>query len=177
VTSTSPPTQAKDDAHEPSIQLRVNGEERVCIDGGKTLGEWLRHDLGLTGTKLSCEQGLCGACGVLLDGAITGACSVLMCDVDGCDIVTVEGLADGPRLHPVQQAFLQCRGFQCGYCTPGMVMSAVALLAESDQPSDDEIDSHFEGNLCRCTGYVAIRASVKYAATLLQEERRGGKHP
>lgn len=163
-----------DDDREASIRVRVNGEQRVCFDGGKTLGDWLRNDLGLTATKLSCEQGLCGACGVLVDGAITGACSVLMCDIDGCDVITVEGLRDGARLHPVQQAFLQCRGFQCGYCTPGMVMSAVALLAESKQPSDDEIDSHFEGNLCRCTGYVAIRESVKHAAMLLQQERQGG---
>lgn len=173
MTLSPPPTSAS--GRDPVIQVRVNGERHVCDDGGKTLGNWLRHDLGLTATKLSCEQGLCGACGVLVDGAITGACSVLMCDVDGCDVVTVEGLGDSGRLHAVQQAFLQCRGFQCGYCTPGMVMSTVALLAESTDPSDEEIDSHFEGNLCRCTGYVAIRESVRRAAILLQQEKRGDR--
>jgi aerobic-type carbon monoxide dehydrogenase small subunit (CoxS/CutS family) len=173
---TSAPPRASGDADlQAPIRLRVNGEQRVCADGAKTLGEWLRRDLDLTATKLSCEQGFCGACSVLVDGAVTGACSVLMCDLDGCDVLTVEGLGDGARLHPVQQAFLQCRGFQCGYCTPGMVMSAVALLAESEQPSDDEIDRHFEGNLCRCTGYVAIRQSVRQAAMLFQHERRGGQ--
>jgi aerobic carbon-monoxide dehydrogenase small subunit len=151
------------------VRLYVNGVEHDAPGGSaRQLGAWLREDLGLTGTKLSCEQGFCGACSVLVDGELTSACSVLVADVDGAEVVTVEGLATGDELHPVQQAFLDERGFQCGFCTPGMVVAAVALLSEKPSPSDVEIRSHFEGNLCRCTGYAAIQAAVRRAAIALE---------
>jgi len=144
--------------------LTVNGEPHTFAAPAGALVDALRDRLGLTGPKLSCGGGFCGACTVLVDGDAASACSVLVADLDGAAVTTVEGLADGDRLHPVQQAFAEQAGFQCGYCTPGMIMTTVALLAEKPDPTHAEIAEHFEGNLCRCTGYAAIAAAVRSAA-------------
>ncbi|MBB5786133.1 (2Fe-2S)-binding protein [Jiangella mangrovi] len=152
--------------------LTVNGRECTFAAPSAALVDVLRDELGLTGPKLSCGQGFCGACTVLVDGAAASSCSVLVADLDGSDVTTVEGLADGDRLHPVQRAFAEQSGFQCGYCTPGMVMTTVALLAEHPDPTDAEIAAYFEGNLCRCTGYAAIAAAVRTAVRTAGEVRR-----
>lgn len=144
--------------------VTVNGEAHAFAAPAGALVDALRDRLGLTGPKLSCGTGFCGACTVLIDGDAASACSVLVADLDGSSVTTIEGLADGDRLHPVQRAFAEQSGFQCGYCTPGMIMTTVALLAENPDPTDAEIAEHFEGNLCRCTGYAAIAAAVRAAA-------------
>ncbi len=135
------------------------------------LVHWLRESLGLTGTHVGCDTAQCGACTVLLDGQAIKSCSLLAVQACGRQVTTVEGLArPGDALHPVQEAFIACHGLQCGFCTPGMLMSATALLAQNPQPREAEIVQALEGNLCRCTGYVNIVAAVKQAATLLQPE-------
>lgn len=142
----------------------VNGrlvERRVLVR--VTAAEFLRDDLRLTGTKVSCELQVCGACTVLVDGQPVSACSLLACDLDGRAVTTIEGLADGTRLHPVQQAFCDQNAFQCGFCTPGFVMMAVALLDEQPDADDDTIREWLDGNLCRCTGYAPIEAAVRQA--------------
>jgi aerobic-type carbon monoxide dehydrogenase small subunit (CoxS/CutS family) len=147
------------------VRLTVNGEPHEVAPGSPhTLVDLLRDRLRLTGTKLSCGGGFCGACTVLVGGVAESACSVLVGDLDGMDVVTVEGLADGEVLHPVQAAFVEELGFQCGYCTPGMIMTTVALLHEAGEPTDAEIRQYFEGNVCRCTGYGSIVAAVRRAA-------------
>ena len=148
------------------IDLTVNGEARrvQCADN-TLLVDLIRDDLGLTGTHVGCDTSQCGCCTVLIDGRPAKACATLAVSVEGRAVSTIEGLkgADG-GLHPVQQAFVECHGLQCGFCTPGMVMSACALLASNPTPSDDEIVHALEGNLCRCTGYVNIVESVRRAA-------------
>ncbi|KPF44726.1 carbon monoxide dehydrogenase [beta proteobacterium AAP51] len=135
------------------------------------LVHWLRESLGLTGTHVGCDTAQCGACTVLLDGQAIKSCSLLAVQARGRQVTTVEGLArPGGALHPVQEAFIACHGLQCGFCTPGMLMSTTALLAQNPQPGEAEIVQALEGNLCRCTGYVNIVAAVKQAATLLQQE-------
>jgi aerobic carbon-monoxide dehydrogenase small subunit len=124
----------------------------------------LRERLGLTGTNVGCDTTSCGACTVLLDGESVKSCTVLGVQADGHEVTTIEGLAEDGRMHPVQQAFHEQHGLQCGYCTPGMVMAAVSLLRESPDPSEEEIRTALEGNLCRCTGYVNIVKAVRQAA-------------
>jgi carbon-monoxide dehydrogenase small subunit len=136
----------------------------------RTLLEVLREDLGLTGTKEGCGLGECGACTVLMDGRAINSCLVLAAEADGREITTIEGLADGDRLHPIQQAFVDHGGLQCGFCTPGMIMSAKALLDKNPHPTEEEIKQGITGNLCRCTGYTKIIESIKAAA-----EKMGGK--
>ncbi len=146
------------------ITLRVNGEPRpVAVAANRTLLEVLREDLGLTGTKHGCDLGECGACTILLDGESALACLVLAIEAQGREICTVEGLAEGGRLHPLQQAFAELGAAQCGYCTPGMLMSAQALLEEQPLASRDEIRAGLAGNLCRCTGYEKILDAVALA--------------
>ena len=147
------------------VTLQVNAASyQVEIEADRTLLSVLRGELGLTGSKEGCDDSECGACMVLLDGRPVNSCSYLAMQVDGRQVTTVEGLAAGTTLHPLQQAFLDQGGVQCGFCTPGMLISATALLATNPDPTDDEIRAGLSGNLCRCTGYVGIVAAVRSAA-------------
>ena len=147
------------------IELTVNGEPREAdVWAGESLLFALRERLGLPGSKNACEQGECGSCSVLLDGTLVCACLVLAAQADGHDVVTVEGLAEAELLHPVQEAFVEAGAVQCGFCTPGLVVATVDLLARTPQPSDDEIREALAGNLCRCTGYAKIFDAVRLAA-------------
>ena len=146
------------------IVLTVNGSRReIAVAPWTTLLDLLREELHLTGTKKGCDHGQCGACTVLVDGKRINACLTLAAMKDGCDITTVEGLAEGDRLHPVQQAFIDQDAFQCGYCTPGQICSAVGLIRERRAHSDDEIRELMSGNLCRCGCYPNIVAAVRQA--------------
>jgi aerobic carbon-monoxide dehydrogenase small subunit len=147
------------------ISLRINGEEHEadCWEGESLLFA-LREKLGFAGAKNACEQGECGSCSVLLDGTLVCACLVLAAQADGHAVTTVEGLAEGDELHAVQQAFVATGAVQCGFCTPGLVMTTVDLLRGNAAPSDDEIREALSGNLCRCTGYAKIFAAVRLAA-------------
>ena len=147
------------------IRLTVNGElHEVEVPTYRTLLDCLRYDLGLTGSKEACGVGVCGACTVLLDGKMISSCIALAVFADGREVTTVEGLAEDERLHPVQQAFMDAGGFQCGICTPGQVVAAKALLDAIPNPSDAEIREWMLGNLCRCTGYYTIVESIRAAA-------------
>ncbi len=147
------------------IRLTINGtEHQLDIPARRLLVDCLRYDLGLTGTKEGCSVGVCGACTVLIDGEMAASCITLTVAVDGAQITTIEGIAQDGRLHPVQQAFIDHGGFQCGICTPGQVMAAKALLDENPSPTEDEIKAWMMGNLCRCTGYYGILNSVAAAA-------------
>ena len=158
------------------MRLTVNGEERELVfDEYKTLLEILREDLALTGTKHGCELGECGACAVLLDGEPVVSCLVLALECAGRRVDTVEGLARGPELHPLQAAFADLGGAQCGYCTPGMLMTAKALLDAEPSPSRARIAEALSGVLCRCTGYQQIFESVEEAAKRLVVERAEAK--
>ena len=147
------------------LQLVVNGNAVTTeVEPATLLVELLRGPLGLTGTHVGCDTSQCGACTVLLDGQAVKSCAMLAVQAQGRAVTTIEGLAKNGTLHPVQEAFIACHGLQCGFCTPGMVMSAVCLLSQKPRPSDDEIADALEGNLCRCTGYVNIVAAVQQAA-------------
>jgi carbon-monoxide dehydrogenase small subunit len=147
------------------VLLTVNGD-RLEADawGGESLLTTLRDRLGLPGSKNACEQGECGSCSVLLDGTLVCSCLVLAAQADGHEVVTVEGLADGSRLHAVQEAFAQAGAVQCGFCTPGLVVAATDLLRRNADPTEDEIREALSGNLCRCTGYQKILDAVRLAA-------------
>jgi aerobic carbon-monoxide dehydrogenase small subunit len=147
------------------ITCNVNGEEHtVLADTRDTLLALLRDRLALTGTKEGCSNGNCGTCTVLLDGAAVNACLVLALETPGCDIVTIEGLSDGAALHPIQQALVDFGGTQCGFCTPGIVLSAKALLDENSRPTNEDIRQALAGNLCRCTGYGKIVEAIAAVA-------------
>ena len=147
------------------IRLTVNGRtHEVDAPASRTLLDCLRYDLGLTGSKEGCGVGVCGACTVLLDGRMISSCIALAVFAEGREVTTVEGLAEDERLHPVQQAFIDYGGFQCGICTPGQVVAAKALLDENPDPSEAEIREWMLGNLCRCTGYYKIVESIRAAA-------------
>jgi len=147
------------------IRLTVNGTaHELEVPSHRTLLDCLRYDLGLTGSKEGCGVGVCGACTVLLDGKMISSCIALAAFADSREVTTVEGLAQAERLHPVQQAFVDAGGFQCGICTPGQVVSAKALLDANPNPSDAEIREWMVGNLCRCTGYYKIIESIRAAA-------------
>ncbi len=147
------------------VRMTVNGdEEELAVPARTTLAEMIREQLDLTGTHLGCEHGVCGACTVLLDGAAVRSCLVLAAQADGHEVTTVEGLRDGDALHRVQQAFVDAGAVQCGFCTPGLVVSTAALLERVASPSDDEIREALSGNLCRCTGYAKIFDAVRLAA-------------
>ncbi len=151
------------------VALTVNGEARdVVFAGYKTLLEVLREDLGLTGTKHGCELGECGACAVLMDGAPVLSCLVLGVACAGADVTTIEGVADGPALHPLQAAFADHGAAQCGYCTPGIILTARHLLEHHPRPTRDQIAQALSGNLCRCTGYLQIFDAVEAAARELR---------
>ncbi|MEK7878436.1 MAG: (2Fe-2S)-binding protein [candidate division NC10 bacterium] len=155
------------------LSLRVNGEPReVWAPVHKTLLEVLREEMGLTGTKHGCELGECGTCTVLVDGVPVLSCLALPVECQGREILTVEGMAEAGRLHPLQQAFAELGAAQCGYCTPGILLTAQALLAETPKPTRDQVKEALAGNLCRCTGYTKILDAVELAALRMERERR-----
>ncbi|MGI8755669.1 MAG: (2Fe-2S)-binding protein [Acidimicrobiales bacterium] len=153
------------------IHVTVNGNEHdTDVEPRLLLVHYLRDALGLTGTNVGCDTSSCGACTVHLDGEAVKSCTVLAVQADGTEITTIEGMATDGELHPMQEAFRQCHGLQCGYCTPGMVMAATSLLAEHPDPSESEVREGLEGNLCRCTGYQNIVASVLSCAAREKQE-------
>jgi carbon-monoxide dehydrogenase small subunit len=152
-----------------AIQLSVNGvEQQRVVESRRSLVDFLREDLGLTGTHVGCEHGVCGACTVLVNGRTTRACLMFAVQADGAEILTIEGLADGEQLHPLQEAFWTHHGLQCGFCTPGMLLTALELLRECPDPSEEETRAALSGNLCMCTGYVNIVRAVRAAAEAMR---------
>ena len=157
------------------IKITLNGKSMSLeIPAHRLLLDLLRDEIGLTGTKEGCGTGDCGACTVLLNGRPVNSCLILSGELDGADIVTIEGLKIGPEFHPVQKAFIQDGGAQCGYCTPGMLMMSKALLDENLNPTEEEIRFTLSGNLCRCTGYAKIIQAVQDAATELRRMKAAG---
>lgn len=155
-----------------SIELTVNGNAVARnVENQTLLVELLRTELGLTGTHVGCDTSQCGCCTVLIDGQAAKSCTVLAVQADGRAVTTIEGLGRTDALHPIQQAFVDCHGLQCGFCTPGMVMATAGLLAQVPDPSEEQIVEALDGNLCRCTGYVNIVAAVRQAARALAAER------
>jgi carbon-monoxide dehydrogenase small subunit len=151
------------------ISVTVNGKTyEKEVEPRTLLVHFLRDVLGLTGTNIGCETSLCGACTVMMDGEAVKSCTQLAVQADGSQIMTIEGLAENGKLHPLQEGFWEKHGLQCGYCTPGMIMSAYGLLKQNPSPSEDEIRHGLEGNLCRCTGYHNIVKAVQYAAEQMQ---------
>ena len=158
------------------VAFRVNGDDQqVRVEARKTLSDVIRDDVGLTGTHLGCEHGVCGACTVLVDGEPARSCLMFAAQAEGTEITTIEGLA-GPdgSLHPIQQAMMDAHGFQCAFCAPGFLMSAVALLDDNPQPTTAEIREELSGNLCRCTGYQSIVAGGERAVEIMSSETNGG---
>ncbi len=157
------------------IEITLNGKKTTLeVPAHRLLLDLLRDEIGLTGTKEGCGTGDCGACTVLLNGRPVNSCLILSGELDGADIVTIEGLKIGPEFHPVQKAFIQDGGAQCGYCTPGMLMMSKALLDENLNPTEEEIRFALSGNLCRCTGYAKIIQAVQDAATELRRMKAAG---
>ncbi len=153
------------------VRITINGRLReVAVPANRTLLDLLREDLDLTGTKHGCGEGDCGACTVLLDGEPVNACLVLAAEAEGRDVTTIEGLADGSLLHPVQQAFVDAGAVQCGYCTPGMVLVAAALVARCPSPTESDVRRAISGNFCRCTGYQKIVEAVLAAAARVHRD-------
>jgi len=152
------------------VAMRINGREYSGMVEPRTLlVNFIRDDLSLTGAHIGCDTGQCGACTIMMNGRTVKSCMVLAVQAQGADILTVEGLAEGDKLHPIQKAFRQNHGLQCGYCTPGLLMSSLFLLQRNPNPTEDEIRRGIEGNLCRCTGYVNVVKSIKAAAKNMQE--------
>ena len=157
------------------VRLKVNGaDHELDIPARRLLIDCIRYDIGLTGTKESCSVGVCGACAVLVDGEMYASCITLAVAVDGAEITTIEGIAENGNLHPIQQAFIDYGGFQCGICTPGQVIAAKSLLAENPTPTEDEIKEYMMGNLCRCTGYYGILNSIAAAAETMNKAAGSG---
>ena len=153
------------------ITLRVNGVERSAeVADHRLLVDFLREELGLTGAKVACGYGICGSCSVLMDGQVIKSCITLAAQADGAEVRTAEGLSGLDQLHAVQRAFMVDGGFQCGYCTPGFIVGAVALLQKNPDPSEADIRTGLAGHLCRCTGYVGIVRAVQNAARAMKEE-------
>jgi len=151
--------------------MTVNGRSVAAeVEPRTLLVHYLREQLNLTGTHIGCETGYCGACTVMLDGSTVKSCTMLVVQADGANITTIEGLAQNGQLHPVQEGFWERHGLQCGYCTPGMIMSAVGLLEDNPNPTEAEIRHGIEGNLCRCTGYHNIVRAIEYAAAKMRGE-------
>ena len=153
------------------INVKLNGQAHEAdVEPRLLLVHLIRDVVGLTGTHIGCETSICGACTVHLNGAAVKSCTVLAVQADGAEITTIEGLAQNGKLHAVQEGFWECHGLQCGYCTPGMIMASCALLKDNPTPTESEIRHGLEGNLCRCTGYQNIVASVQYAAEKLKNQ-------
>src|ERR1043166_2457607 len=147
------------------LSIKINGVEQVHeVEPRLLLVHLLRDIANLTGTHIGCETSICGACTVMLNGSAVKSCTVLAVQADGADVLTIEGMAQGEKLHPIQEAFLECHGLQCGYCTPGIILSAHQLLLRNPKPTENEIRHAIDGNLCRCTGYQHIVDSVQSAA-------------
>jgi carbon-monoxide dehydrogenase small subunit len=158
------------------IRFTINGhEQEISVQPHETLIELIRERLGLTGTKKSCDMQVCGACTVLLDGRPVSACTMLAFEARNASLLTIEGMAQGDTLHPIQEAFIEHSGFQCGFCTPGMILATQALLDENPTPSEDEIKHYMRGNICRCTGYKRILESIMAASQRLTGVS-GGRH-
>ena len=158
--------------HGHNVHVTINGEAHEGhVEPRLLLSDFIRHEAGLTGTHVGCEHGVCGACTVLLEGAPARSCLMFAVQADGASIETVESLADGETLHPLQEAFRRQHGLQCGYCTPGILMTLKPFLAANPAPSDAEIRQSLSGNLCRCTGYQQIVAAVRLAAATLRGEQ------
>jgi carbon-monoxide dehydrogenase small subunit len=156
------------------ISIRVNGTEHTHeVEPRLLLVHFLRDAIGLTGTHIGCETSICGACTVMLNDIAVKSCTVLAVQADGADVLTIEGLAQGETLHPIQEAFWECHGLQCGFCTPGMILSAHQLLMRNPRPTEDKIRHAIDGNLCRCTGYQHIVDSVQYAAKQMGRKTTG----
>lgn len=154
------------------ITLTVNGQKRRALaEPRMLLSDFVRHELGLTGTHVGCEHGVCGACSIRVDGEVVRSCLMFAVQADGSTVETIEGMASGSTLHPIQEAFREEHGLQCGFCTPGMVLTTERLLEENPEPTEPEIREYLTGNVCRCTGYQGIVASVKCAAQKLASER------
>ena len=155
-----------------TVQFAVNGTPVSAeVEDQQLLVEVLRDTLGLTGTHVGCDTSQCGACTVLVDGQAVKSCTMLAVQAAGTQVSTVEGMGSADALGPIQQAFVDCHGLQCGFCTPGMIMATAGLLAETPNPTDDQIVHALEGNLCRCTGYVNIVAAVKQASAVMAGEQ------
>ena len=155
-----------------TISVTVNGQSQAAeVESRLLLVHFIREQLSLTGTHIGCDTSSCGACTVLLDGKAVKSCTLFAVQADGCNVETIEGVADGGQLHPLQEGFWEKHGLQCGYCTPGMIMSAKALLAKNPNPTEEEIRQGISGNLCRCTGYMKIVEAIQYAAEKLREQQ------
>ncbi len=166
-------TDSVDDRPSIAVRLRVNGREvGLDIEPRETIAFVLRERMGLTGAKVSCDAQVCGACTVLVNDRSVSGCTYLAIDADGANVETVEGLATNGVLTPVQQAFIDCGAFQCGYCTPGMIMAATELLRGNPRPSRTDVIEHLEGNICRCTGYEPIVSAVLRASGQVEGEER-----
>jgi aerobic carbon-monoxide dehydrogenase small subunit len=153
-----------------TVHVRVNGEPRSAdVEARLLLAHFLRQSLGLTGTHLGCDTTSCGACAVLVNGTPVKSCTMLAVQAQGAEITTVEGVAQGGQLHPIQQAFHEEHGLQCGFCTPGMMLTSVALLAENPSPTDEDVRWAISGQICRCTGYQNIVKAVQNAARVMRE--------
>jgi carbon-monoxide dehydrogenase small subunit len=156
------------------ITVTINGEQQTrTVEARTLLVHFIRENLGLTGTHIGCDTTTCGACTVSIDGEAVKSCTVFAVQADGATIETVEGLAAGGKLHPLQEGFWEKHGLQCGFCTPGMLMSARSLLVRNPSPSEDEIRHGISGNLCRCTGYNKIVEAIQYAADKLRADEKG----
>lgn len=156
------------------IQLNVNGiSYEAAVEPSMTLLDALREELHITGVKKGCDEGDCGACTVLLDGKTVASCTYLAVMAEGKEIITIEGVKQGDLLHPMQQAFIDAFAVQCGFCTPGMILSAIALLSENPKPSEEEIRDYLRGNLCRCTGYIKIIDAINLAAEKMAQQVSG----
>jgi carbon-monoxide dehydrogenase small subunit len=154
------------------ISLNINGHvHNVEVEDRALLADVLRDNLKLTGTHVGCDTSQCGCCTILMNGDAVKSCAMLAVQANGAQITTIEGLANGPVLHPIQVAFSNCHALQCGFCTPGMIMATAGLLANNPQPTDAQIHEGLAGNLCRCTGYINIVESVKQAAKVMQEKQ------
>jgi carbon-monoxide dehydrogenase small subunit len=164
------------------ISIRINGEEHTReVEPRVLLVHFLRDAVGLTGTHIGCETSICGACTVMLNDTAVKSCTVLAVQADGAEVLTIEGLAQGEKLHPIQEAFWECHGLQCGFCTPGMILTVHQLLMRNPQPTESEIRHAIDGNLCRCTGYQHIVDAVQYAAKAIRrrpvDKRQGKEQP
>jgi len=154
------------------VTIKVNGKNQTkTVEDRTLLVNFLRDELKLTGTHVGCDTSQCGCCTVHVNGRALKSCTLLAAQVNGAEVVTIEGMAKNGKLHPIQRAFSECHGLQCGFCTPGMIMATAGLLKDNPNPTDEEIYRGLEGNLCRCTGYINIVKAVKMSAKLL----RGGK--
>ena len=152
------------------VTLKVNGvRQSKTVEDRTLLVNFLRDALGLTGTHVGCDTSQCGCCTIQLNGRTVKSCTMLAAQADGADVVTIEGMAKKGKLHPIQQAFSECHGLQCGFCTPGMIMATAGLLKDKPNPTDEDIYRGLEGNLCRCTGYINIVKAVKRSAKLLRK--------